>query len=116
MPNTTYSRKLDPMRRMRPNQPWVVCEACGKNGHSANTCDFLAMSVFFKWYLKNDITTKDTIADAEGCWIERWKEHSGSPLITPSKVYQAFAKHSRLTLDQMEAKMDWLCWPATLME
>jgi hypothetical protein len=74
------------------------------------------MSVFLQWYLKNGKATKDTIADAEHCWIDRWKEHGGSPTTTPAKVYQTFAEHSGLTLDQMEAKMDWLCWLETLIE
>jgi hypothetical protein len=65
MPNTTYSRRPDPMRRMCPDQPHVTCEACGKKGHAANTCDFLAMSVFLQHYLKNGIVTKDNIADAK---------------------------------------------------
>ncbi len=103
MPNMTYSCKPDPTHCMRPNQLRIICEACGKKGHSANTYDFLAMSVFLQWYLKNGITTKDTIADAERCWIDHWKEHGGSSTTTPSKVYQAFAEHSGLTLDQMEA-------------
>jgi hypothetical protein len=65
MPNTTYLHKPDPTRCMHPNQPCIICEACGKKGHSANTCDFLAMSVVLQRYLKNGIVTKDTIADAE---------------------------------------------------
>jgi hypothetical protein len=62
MPNTTYSQKPDPTRRMRPDLPRVLYDACGRKGHSANTCDFLAMSVFLQRYLKNGIATKDTIA------------------------------------------------------
>jgi hypothetical protein len=116
MPNTTYSRKPDPTPCMHPDQPCIICKACGKKGHSINTCDFLAMSIFLQRYLKNGIATKDTIADAEPCWIDCWKDHGGSPTTMPSKVYQAFAEHSGLTLDQMEAEMDWLCWPATSME
>jgi hypothetical protein len=57
MPNTTYSCKPDPTRCMHPNQPRIICKACVKKGHSANTCDFLAMSVFVQWYLKNGIAT-----------------------------------------------------------
>ncbi len=48
MPNTTYTRKPDLARHMRPDQLQVICNACGKKGHSANTCDFLAMSVFLQ--------------------------------------------------------------------
>jgi hypothetical protein len=116
MPNTTYSCKPDPTHCMHPDQLRIICEACGKKGHSANMCDFLAMSVFLQHYLENGIATKDTITDAEHCWINHWKEHDGSPTTTPSKVYQAFAEHSSLMLDQMEAEMDWLCWPVTSME
>jgi len=113
MPNTTYSRKPDPTRRMRPDLPRVICDACGKKGHSANTCDFLAMSVFLQRYLKNGIATKDTIAAAESRWIDRWKDNGGTPTTTPSKVYTMYAANSGLTLDQMEGEMDWLCWPTT---
>jgi hypothetical protein len=74
------------------------------------------MSVFLQRYLKNSIPTKDTIADAECHWIKHWKDRGRSPTTTPSKMYQVFAEQIRLTLEQMEDKMDWLCWPATLME
>jgi hypothetical protein len=116
MPNTTYSWKPDPTQRMQPDQPCVTCEACGKTGHVVNLCNFLAMSVFLQQHLKNGIATKATIADAEHCWIERWKARGGSPTTTPSKVHTAFAEQSGLTFEQMEDEMDWLCWPATLME
>jgi hypothetical protein len=101
---------------MHPDQPWVTCNACGKTGHVANTCNFLAMSVFLQRYLKNGIATKDTIADAEQHWVDRWKDRGGSPGTTPAKVYAAFTEHSGLTFEQIEDKIDWLCWPATLME
>jgi hypothetical protein len=45
-----------------------------------------------------------------------WKDRCGSPSTMPSKVYMAFAEQSGLTIKQIEDKMDWLCWPATLME
>ena len=77
MLNTTYTRKPDPARRMRPDQPRVICNACGKKVHSTNTCDFLAMSVFLQRFLRNGIANKDTIADAERRWVERAKESSG---------------------------------------
>jgi hypothetical protein len=98
---------------MHPNLPWVLCDACGKKGHSANTCDFLAMSVFLQQYLKNGIATKDTIAAAKNCWNNRWKDNGGTPTMTPLKVYTMYAANSGLMLDQMEDEMDWLCWPTT---
>jgi hypothetical protein len=98
---------------MRPNQPRVICDACEKKGHSANNCDFLAMSVFLQRYLKNGIATKDTIAAAKSRWIDRWKDNGGTPTTMPSKVYTMYAANSGLTLDQMEDKIDWLCWPTT---
>ena len=113
MPNTTYSRKPDPTHRMHPDLPRVLCDACGKKGHSANTCDFLAMSVFLQRYLKNGIATKDTIAAAESSWIDCLKDNGRTPTTMPSKVYTMYAANSGLTLDQMEDKMDWLCWHTT---
>ncbi len=74
------------------------------------------MSVFAQRYLKNGIAMKDTIVDAKQRWVEWWKDHGGSPSVTPTMVYTAFAEQSGLTFEQMEDKMDWLCWPATLME
>jgi hypothetical protein len=98
---------------MRADQPRTTCKACGKTGHGTNTCDFLAMLVFLQRYLKNGIATKLTIEVAEKCWIEQRKDWGGSPMTTPGKVYQAYADLSGLTLDQMEDKIDWLCWPAS---
>jgi hypothetical protein len=48
MPNTTYLQKADPTHCMQPDQPKVTCNPCGKKEHSANTCDFFAMSVFLQ--------------------------------------------------------------------
>jgi hypothetical protein len=112
MPNTTYLRKPDPSQHMCPDQPRIICNVCGKKGHSANTCDFLAMSIFLQQYLKNGITTKETIAEAERCWVHHWAHQDHPPGRTPSKVYQAIVEHSGFMLDQMEAEMYWLCWPA----
>ena len=122
MPNTTYTRKPDPAPRMRPDQPRVICNACSKKGHGANTCDLLAMSVFLQRFMKHGIANKETIADAEQCWVDRAKEYfaprdhtkdssSVSRGTTPSKVFQVFAERSGLSLDQMEDEIDWLCWP-----
>jgi hypothetical protein len=48
MLNTTYLRKPDPSQHMQPDQPQVTCNACSKKGHSANTCDILAMLIFLQ--------------------------------------------------------------------
>ncbi len=48
MPNTTYTQKPDPARCMHPDQLRVICDACGKKGHSTNTFDFLTMSIFLQ--------------------------------------------------------------------
>ncbi len=116
MPNTTYTRKPDPARRMRPDQPKVICDACGKKGHGANTCDFLAMSIFLQWFMKHGMANKESIAKAEQCWVERAKDSHVPRNTTPSKVYQAYAEHSGLTLEQMEDEIDWLCWPTNSTE
>ncbi len=107
---------------MRLDQPRVICNAWGKKGHGANTCDFLAMSVFLQRFMKHGIANKETIADAEQRWVDRAKEYfaprdrtkdssSVSRGNTPSKVFQVFAERSGLSLDQMEDEIDWLCWP-----
>jgi len=116
MPNMTYTRKPDPARRMRPDQPKLICDACGKKGHGANTCNFLAMSVFLQRFMKHGLANKDTIADAEQRWVDRAKETQPPRGTTPSKVYQAYAERSGMTLEQIEDEIDWLCWPADSTE
>jgi len=75
---------------MNPNNIFF----CGKKGHSANTCDFLTMSVFLQRHLKNGIATKDTVAVAESLWIDRWKDNGATHTTTPSKVYTMYAANS----------------------
>jgi hypothetical protein len=111
MPNTTYTRKPDPARRMRPDQPKVICDACRKKGHGANTCDFLTMSIFLQRFMKHGMANKESIAEVEQRWVEHAKDSHVPRNTTPSKVYQAYAKRSGLTLEQMEDEIDWLCWP-----
>ncbi len=69
------------------------------------------MSVFIQRFMKYSMANKDTIAKAEQRWVERAKDSHGYRGTTPSKVYQAFAKRSGLTLEQMEDEINWLCWP-----
>ena len=72
--------------------------------------------------MKHSIANKDTITDAEQCWVDRAKDSftprdhaKDSSFVsrgtTPSKVFQAFAERSGLSLEQMEDEIDWLCWP-----
>jgi hypothetical protein len=70
------------------------------------------MSVFLQQFLRNGIANKDTIVDAERRWVKRAKESIGPHSATPSKVYQACAEHSGLTLEQMEDEINWIFWPA----
>ncbi len=74
------------------------------------------MAVFLQRFLRNGIAYKDTIADAECRWFKHAKESINPHSVTPSKVYQAYAEHSGLTLEQMEDEINWLCWPADLEE
>jgi hypothetical protein len=74
------------------------------------------MSIFLQQLLRTGIANKDTIADAERCWVKCAKESIGPHGATPSKVYQAYAKHSSLTLELMEDEIDWLCWPTDSKE
>jgi hypothetical protein len=96
---------------MQPNKSHLMCQACGKAGHTENTCDFLAMSVFLQHYLKTGIAMKATIKDAERHWVEQWKNRGGTLATTPLKVYQAYTEEYGIDLDQLEDKINWLCWP-----
>jgi hypothetical protein len=69
------------------------------------------MSINLQRYLKTGIATKATIEDVEKHWVKRWKSCGGNPTTTPAKVYQAYTEQYGLDLDQLEAEIDWLCWP-----
>jgi hypothetical protein len=111
MLNTTYAQKPNITWCMREDQPRMTCKACSKTSNGTNNCNLLAMLVFLQRYLKNGIATKSTIKAAEKRRIEQWEDQGGSLTTMPRKIYQAYTDLSGLTLDQMEDKINWLCWP-----
>lgn len=105
------TRRPDPTNRIRSPVADSICEACGKRGHIASTCDYLAMSVFTRKFIRQGKLTEDLARDLEKRWLDRWSTKGGKPHTTPSKVYAAVSEMYGLSLDQLDAGIDWRCWP-----
>ena len=102
----------DQTRRTAPDTPTVTCKACGRKGHMAATCDFLAMSVIQQRYLKLGHGTSDDVAAAERRWLDRWKQRGGQPgSTTPRTVMAAYMEQYGVSVEQLEDEIDWDCWP-----
>ena len=108
---TDLTRRPDPMHRIRSPVADSICEACGKRGHVASTCDFLAMSVCNKKFIKQGKLTDTMAREVEKRWLEKWSSRGGKPHTTPSKVYAAVTEMYGLSLEELDAEIDWQCWP-----
>ena len=102
----------DPTRRRVPDAPTYTCKACGRRGHKAATCDFLAQSVFLQKYLAKGHVHSADIEAAEARWLDRWSSKGGNPgALTPKKVLLAYTAKYGHPLEQLEDEIDWNCWP-----
>ena len=108
------TRRPDPMNRIRSPTADEVCEACGKRGHVAATCDFLAMSVFLRKFTKQGKLTDSAAKEAERRWLEKWSSRGGKPHTTPQRVYNAYTSMYDISLEQLDSEIDWQCWPVDI--
>ena len=104
------THRPDPTNRIRSPTADEVCEACGKRGHVASTCDFLAMSVFLRKFTKQGKLTELAAKDAEKRWLEKWSSKGGKPHTTPNRVYNAYTSMYDVSLEQLDRAIDWQCW------
>lgn len=104
-PASTFRR-----RNQRPKYNGI-CAACGRYGHEPPQCDFLAMYVWSKKYLR--YVSKSILEENERNWLERNKRFLGeNKENTPSKVAMAYAE--KLGCDSInhlteiaDAELDW---------
>ena len=114
--NTRYARRPNPGQRRRPPLPAnTICAACGRPRHTANTCDFLGMALHLGKYI-DDGMDPTVIADCEKRWLEKFRQHLGTPTRTPRQVLKAYCEATNLSEDQIEDEMDWMCWDANPQE
>ena len=99
--------------RRRTRRPTFngACPACGRFGHEPPHCDFLAMFVWTKKYLRN--VSRSILEENEKQWMERNKRFLGeNKENTPRKVARAYAE--MLGCDSVDhlaeladAELDW---------
>jgi hypothetical protein len=72
----------------------------------------LAMALFLEKYMKSSITPADR-DKIESALLMRWKERLGNPSRLPRKVMRMYLEDMDITSDDLDAQMDWECWPTT---
>jgi hypothetical protein len=88
-----------------------TCSACGRFGHKAVQFDHLAMIIFLSWYVKS--IDADAVTAVEERWIEKNKKWLGSDAKPPLKVVASYLGASGLTVNQVDAEIDWEFFPNT---
>ena len=96
----------------RTRQPFVntQCPACGRVGHTMQTCDMLAMAISLKRYMTNQVSAEmmNTIKKE---WLSKHRERiQQRDARTPRQVLRAFADDNDLTLADIDSQMDWTVW------
>ena len=105
-PNTTTSRRLSPrvtlrvphpnIHSHRPPRPTVKCADCGKLGHEAAQCDFLAMMVTMERW-KRQGRHQSGIDDALRRWNLRYEKYLDRRRKGPVEVKELFLRDNGLT-------------------
>ena len=102
-PNATANRSPSSGASTRPI---LMCGACGKRGHTAATCDYLAMMWICREWEKAGNHTRD-IRDAVRRWKIKYGEFGHNRIGSPRKVYQTFLEVNNLTQDQLGDQLDF---------
>ena len=89
----------------------VKCDACGRVGHPASTCDYLATAIYISAYMKNHLSP-ELRAKMEEEWSANWNAKLGQPVSRrPRQVLKAYMEDGNFTMDQVDGDLDWDCWP-----
>ena len=100
-------RREDLRRRLRRI---VRCACCGRGGHSAAECDFLAMYILCERWRRSKGFSEDIVKKALQRWEDRYAAYLRRRSSTrPSDAYEKFVKKlgNGFTLDQISNEMDW---------
>ena len=102
-PPTTSSRRNMTSTRRAPFEG--NCDACGKWGHKATTCDALAMGVYVQRYMGND-KNKAAIDEAMDSWsYKHWKYVATDS--SPTEVLSRYCQAVQLPVEQVDDELDW---------
>jgi hypothetical protein len=96
----------------RTRRPFVntQCPACGKVGHTMQTCDMLAMAISLKRYMRHQVSAK-MMSKIETEWLSKHQERLQQiDARTPRQVLRAFADGNDLTVADIDSQIDWNTW------
>jgi hypothetical protein len=96
----------------RTRRPFVntQCPACGKVGHTMQTCDMLAMAISLKRYMTNQVSA-EMMNKIEREWLAKHRERMQHlDTRTPRQVLRTFADDYDLTVAEIDSQMEWNVW------
>ena len=109
-PRSNDAREPNPApRRGQEEQFEGTCPACGRWGHPAIRCHYLAMFVHCKRYLINASDSEKK--ECEKAWVERNKRWLNDDRTTPRRVARLYCKKLNLSEEKFEQtlvdELDW---------
>ena len=102
-PATTAARRGTTRTRRPPFDG--NCDACGKYGHQAVTCDSLGMAIFMRLYCREK-GNKSIMDEAEQNWKEKNKKWVSSSS-TPRKILTRYCSVVGVPEEQIDSELDW---------
>jgi hypothetical protein len=109
-PRSNDAREPNPAPRRGQEERFEgTCPACGRWGHPAIRCHYLAMFVHCKRYLVNASDSEKK--DCEKAWVERNKRWLKDDRTTPRRVARLYCKKLNLSEEKFEQtlvdELDW---------
>ena len=103
-------------RRRREKRPVFEgqCKACGRYGHKAVHCDFLAMFVWMQEYWKG--RDPAVIKEVERRWTERNAKWLDNERRTPTRVSMAYCYNCDVEPEVLKDELDWSFFSGTAPE
>jgi len=109
-PRSNDAREPNPAPRRGQEERFEgTCPACGRWGHPAIRCHYLAMFIHCKRYLVNASDSEKK--DCEKAWVERNKRWLKDDRTTPRRVARLYCKKLNLSEEKFEQtlvdELDW---------
>ena len=103
-------------RRRRERAPFFEgqCRACGRYGHKAVHCDFLAMFVWMQEYWKNKDPKE--IKEVERRWTERNAKFLENEKRSPTRISMAYCYDCDVKPEELRDQLDWEYFSGTAPE
>jgi hypothetical protein len=80
------------------------CDACGKYGHEAVSCDALGMAIYMRLYCR-DKKNKPIMDEAEQNWNQKNKKWVSES--TPRKILARYCSVVGVPEEQIDSELDW---------